>query len=64
MTTQKKNNGKMVSKTLTKEQQAKLDVLGALSDNQIDTSDIPEIVDFSGAKRGVFHRPTKEKILF
>jgi len=54
----------MVSKTLTKEQQAKLDALETLSDNQIDTSDIPEIVDFSGAKRGVFYRPTKEKILF
>jgi len=54
----------MVSKTLTKEQQAKLDAPEALSDNQIDTSDIPEIVDFSGARRGVFYRPTKKKSLF
>ena len=31
-----------------------LDTLAAMSDDDIDTSDIPEITDFANARRGVF----------
>jgi uncharacterized protein (DUF4415 family) len=34
--------------------------LAALPDDTIDTSDIPEILDWSGAKRGMFYRPIKQ----
>ena len=36
--------------------------LAALSDAEIDTSDIPEIVDWSGAVRGRFYRPVKQLV--
>ena len=32
------------------------------SDDGIDTSDIPEILDWSDAKRGMFYRPVKQQI--
>jgi len=47
---------------LTPEQQAEIDTLAALPDDQIDTQDIPEISDWSGAKRGLFYRPIKQQI--
>ena len=40
---------------LTPEQRAELDALAATSDEEIDFSDIPEITDFSNARRGVFY---------
>jgi len=36
--------------------------LAELSDAKIDTRDIPEIGDFSGAVRGRFYRPVKRQI--
>ena len=36
--------------------------LTALPDEQIDTSDIPEILEWSGAKRGLLYRPVKQQI--
>ena len=53
---------KGLSKPLTLEQQAELDTLAALPEEQIDTSDIPEIYDWSGARRGVLYRPVKRQI--
>ena len=47
---------------LTAAQRAELDALEALPDDQIDTSDIPETLDWSGAKRGLFYRPVKQQI--
>ncbi len=47
---------------LTAAQRAELDALEALPDDQIDTSDIPESLDWSGAKRGLFYRPVKQQI--
>jgi len=47
---------------LTPEQQAEIDALMALPDDQIDTSDAPELSDWSGAKRGLFYRPIKQQI--
>ena len=41
---------------LTPQQQAEIDALKAMPDDEIDTSDIPEVTDWSNAKRGMFHR--------
>ena len=46
---------------LTPEQIAELEALAAMSDDDIDTSDIPEIVDWSNARRGVFQLPTDQR---
>lgn len=42
--------------------QAQIRALGALSDDQVDTTDAPEIPDWSDARRGVFHRPVQQQI--
>jgi hypothetical protein len=49
---------KEISKRLTREQLAELKSLAALPDSAIDTSDAPELLDWSGAKRGVLYRPS------
>jgi uncharacterized protein (DUF4415 family) len=50
------------SKPLTPERQAELDELAALPEEQIDTRDMPEVFDWSGARRGVLYRPVKRQI--
>ena len=53
----------MTKKTeLTVDHLADLQALEELPDDQIDTTDIPEILDWSGARRGVFYRPVKQQI--
>jgi hypothetical protein len=47
------------SKQLKREQLAELQSLAALPDGAIDTSEAPELLDWSGAKRGFFYRPSK-----
>ena len=47
---------KETSRRLTRGQLAELKSLAALPDSAIDTSDAPELLDRSGAKRGVFYR--------
>ena len=42
--------------------QAQIRALEALPDDKIDTTDAPEILDWSDAKRGVFYRPVKRQI--
>lgn len=46
----------------TRKQKAELEALAALPDDQIDLSDIPEVRDWSGAKRGLFYRPVKQQL--
>lgn len=53
---------KATSRTLTEAQKADLAALEALPDDQIDTSDIPEIVNWPDAQRGLFYRPVKKQI--
>jgi uncharacterized protein (DUF4415 family) len=53
---------KATSKPLTPEQRAELTSLAALPDNAIDTSDAPELLDWSGADRGLFYRPVKQQL--
>ena len=36
--------------------------LAALPDEAIDTSDVPEVLDWTGAKRGLFYRPVKQQL--
>src|SRR4051794_20561144 len=53
---------KEVFRRLTREQRAELKALAALPDHAIDTSDAPELPDWSGARRGAFYRPVKQQL--
>jgi uncharacterized protein (DUF4415 family) len=50
------------SKALTPDMAAELRALEAMPDQAIDTTDIPEVLDWTGARRGRFHRPLKRQI--
>jgi len=50
------------SDRLTPAQQAEIEVLAALPDDQIDTRHIPEVSDWRGARRGLFFRPIKQQL--
>lgn len=47
---------------LTYRQRAELQSLQEISDDQINTTDIPEILDWTGAQRGVLYRPIRQQI--
>ena len=49
-------------KPATRDISAELAVIDAMTDDEIDFSDIPEVTDFSGFKRGLFYRPKKEAV--
>jgi uncharacterized protein (DUF4415 family) len=49
-------------KPLTAMQKAELKALKGLKDDAIDTTDAPEVRDWSGARRGLFYRPVKQQI--
>ena len=42
---------------VTKEMRDEIEALKALPDEQINTDDVPEVLDWSGTRRGVFYRP-------
>ena len=46
---------------ITTEQRAELEALAAMSDEMIDTSDIPEALDWSGAVRGLFFMSAEDQ---
>lgn len=46
----------------TRDISADLERINAMSDDDIDYSDIPAVTDFSGFKRGVFYRPEKQTV--
>lgn len=46
----------------TKKAQDELAALAAMPDEMIDTSDIPEVLDWSQAERGRFLRPNKKSM--
>ena len=48
--------------SLTDKQRVDLQSLQEMPDDQIDTTDIPEILNWSGAQRGVLYRPVKQQI--
>lgn len=47
---------------LTEQQQQELSQLAALPDDAIDTSDTPEVTDWSNTERGKFYRPVKQSV--
>jgi uncharacterized protein (DUF4415 family) len=47
------------TRKLTTEERAALKELAAMSDSEIDTSEMPEVADWRGAVRGAFYRPVK-----
>ena len=47
---------------LPQEVQEQVRALADLPDEQINTDDVPEVLDWSEAKRGVFYRPIKQQI--
>ncbi len=47
---------------LTDEQEARLERLKVLPDDEIDTSDIPVILDLKNARHGAFYRPVRQQI--
>jgi len=53
---------KRVSKRLSSAQRAEIDALAALPEDEIDTGDIPEVRNWSGAQRGLFFRPVKKQL--
>ena len=53
---------KGASRRLTPAQMAELKLLADLPDDAIDTSDAPELLDWSDAKRGMFYRPIKQQL--
>ena len=50
------------ARKLTAEQRAELEALAAMPDEEIDTSDAPEVKDWSRARRGAFYRPIKQQL--
>lgn len=44
---------------VTAEERAALDAVAVMPDSDIDTSDAPEVTDWSGAVRGGLYRPVK-----
>ncbi len=53
---------KATSRAPEKEQKAEIKALANLPEEKVDTTDIPEIRDWSGAKRGMLYRPVKQQI--
>jgi uncharacterized protein (DUF4415 family) len=50
------------SSKLSPEQYARLERLAAQPDESIDTSDIPEVRDWAGAKRGLFYAASGDQV--
>jgi len=47
---------------LTEQQKQELALLDGLSEDNIDTSDMPEQTDWNDAQRGKFYRPVKQSV--
>ena len=48
--------------SLPEEQRARIETVAAMPEDQIDTDDVPEVLDWSGAVRGKFYRPLKRQL--
>lgn len=53
---------KASSRPLTAKQKTELDALARMPEERIDTRKIPEVRDWSGAKRGLLYRPLKQQL--
>jgi len=47
---------------LSREQRKDIAALAAMKDSEIDLSDMPEVLDWSGAEIGKFYRPKKRPV--
>ena len=47
---------------LTPRQRSQISALKRMSDDQIDTSDVPEVLDWSNVTRGAFYRPGRKHV--
>jgi uncharacterized protein (DUF4415 family) len=47
---------------LSKEQRKDIAALGAMKDSEIDLTDMPEVLDWSGAEIGRYYRPKKKPV--
>ena len=52
----------MKKDTVAAKRKTELKALSTLPDEDIDTSDMPEVTDWRGAVRGKFYRPVKKPI--
>ncbi len=50
------------SRSPARTRKAELEALAALPEDEIDLSDMPEVRDWSGSKRGLFYRPVKKRL--
>jgi uncharacterized protein (DUF4415 family) len=48
--------------SLPADQRARIEAVAAMPEDQINTDDIPEVLDWSGAVRGKFYRPLKRQL--
>ena len=46
---------------LTDNEKAELEYLAQLDGDRINVEDVPEMLDWSGAQRGVFYKPVKQQ---
>ena len=53
---------KQENSRLTDDRRAELKALEELPDDEINTSEVAELLDWSDARRGVFYRPVKQQI--
>ena len=53
---------KAISRKLTPSQSKMLKKLETMKDADIDLSDVPEQLNWKGAKRGVFYKPVKQQL--
>ena len=49
-------------KRLSREQRKDIAALAAMKDSEIDLSDMPEVLDWSGAEIGRYYRPKKKPV--
>jgi uncharacterized protein (DUF4415 family) len=52
----------MTMTRLTREQQREIAAIAAKRDEEIDLSEMPEVIDWSGAEVGKFYRPPKRPV--
>ena len=53
---------KDLSNPISPDELAELEALAEMTDDEIDLSDIPEVKDWTGAKRGLFYTGPRNKI--
>ena len=53
---------KATSRTLSRKQKAELKALASMPDDAIDTSEIPEVTDWTAGQPGMFYQPIKTQL--